>query len=55
MPEHIHVFVGEGNLARYRLESWVCGLEVLCFSALARGQRKAHLAAKLLGSASPKR
>jgi len=23
MPEHIHVFVGEGNLARYRLESWV--------------------------------
>jgi putative transposase len=23
MPEHIHVFVGDGNLARYRLENWV--------------------------------
>ena len=23
MPEHIHAFVGEGNLARYRLENWV--------------------------------
>ena len=23
MPEHIHVFVGEGNLSRYRLEHWV--------------------------------
>ena len=23
MPDHIHVFVGERNLARYRLENWV--------------------------------
>ena len=23
MPEHIHAFIGEGNLARYRLENWV--------------------------------
>jgi REP element-mobilizing transposase RayT len=23
MPEHIHAFVGEGCLARYRLENWV--------------------------------
>ena len=23
MPEHIHVFVGEGHLARYRLENWI--------------------------------
>jgi putative transposase len=23
MPEHIHAFVGEGSLARYRLENWV--------------------------------
>jgi putative transposase len=23
MPEHIHAFVGEGILARYRLENWV--------------------------------
>jgi hypothetical protein len=28
------------------------GLEVICFSAVARGQRKTHLAAKLLGSPS---
>jgi putative transposase len=23
MPEHIHAFVGEGGLARYRLENWI--------------------------------
>jgi putative transposase len=23
MPEHIHAFIGEASLARYRLENWV--------------------------------